>query len=132
MKSVQGATKALCLWHIAKEQHRNALKMGLPKGPGRFWATTMSLIVCVALLRNTLCSLSRCKITSGKWLILLFSTPLWVISGHFSSLLKIVSRLCLLRDDQASFLRFGAELLLHRLQFLLPLLHGADALYWLQ
>ncbi len=61
MKLVQGATKGMCRWHIAEEQRRNTLKMGLPEGPGRFWATTASLIVCVALLRNTLCFLSRCQ-----------------------------------------------------------------------
>ena len=47
--SVQGATKALCRWHIAEEQRRNALKMGLTEGPGRFWAATASLIACVVL-----------------------------------------------------------------------------------
>jgi len=35
--SVQGATKALCRWHIAEEQRRNALKMGLrQKGQAAF------------------------------------------------------------------------------------------------
>ena len=59
MKLVQGATKDMCRWHIFEEQHRNTLKMGLPQGPGCFWAVTASLIVCVAVLRHTLCFLSR-------------------------------------------------------------------------
>ena len=66
----------MCRWHITKEQRCNTLKMGLPEGPEPFWAATASLIICVALLRGTLCFLSRSKITSGKWLILFFSDPI--------------------------------------------------------
>jgi len=66
----------MCHWHITEEQRRNSLKMGLPEGPEPFWAATVSLIICVALLRNNLCSLSRSKIISGKWSSLFFSDPL--------------------------------------------------------